>query len=166
MWIVFDLLVIGIIALCTFIGYKQGLVKAIIKILSFVIAIVIALILYKPVSNIIIKNTSIDDNIKNATIDAGQSIEVNCKVTIPNLSIKDIKVQTYCCKLSDNGEAEDIIIVPMKMVKFEEEYNRYYFTAKINIATGGEYGYTFIVLPNHEMLLDSENLDLIKWIGK
>ena len=56
MWIVFDLLVIGIIALCTFIGYKQGLVKAIIKILSFVIAIVIALILYKPVSNIIIKN--------------------------------------------------------------------------------------------------------------
>ena len=44
MWIVFDLLVIGIIALCTFIGYKQGLVKAIIKILSFVIAIVIALI--------------------------------------------------------------------------------------------------------------------------
>lgn len=54
----------------------------------------------------------------------------------------------------------------MKMVKFEEEYNRYYFTAKINIATGGEYGYTFRVLPNHEMLLDSENLDLIKWIGK
>ena len=65
MWVIFDLLIIGIIGLCTFIGYKQGLVKAIIKILSFVIAIVIALILYKPVSNIIIKNTSIDDNIKN-----------------------------------------------------------------------------------------------------
>ena len=119
--------------------------------------------LYANWKNIVIEQ---DDNIKNATIDAGQSIEVNCKVTIPNLSIKDIKVQTYCCKLSDNGEAEDIIIVPMKMVKFEEEYNRYYFTAKINIATGGEYGYTFRVLPNHEMLLDSENLDLIKWIGK
>lgn len=66
MWIIFDLLIIGIIGLCTFIGYKQGLVKALIKIFSFVIAIVISLILYKPVSNIIIKNTAIDDNIKSA----------------------------------------------------------------------------------------------------
>lgn len=69
MWIIFDLLIIGIIGLSTFIGYKQGLVKALIKIFSFVIAIVISLILYKPVSNIVIKNTSIDDNIKNAIIE-------------------------------------------------------------------------------------------------
>lgn len=69
MSIILDLVVIGIIALFTFLGYKQGLVKAAIKILSFFIAIVIALAIYKPVSNIIIKNTSIDDNIKNAIVE-------------------------------------------------------------------------------------------------
>lgn len=68
MGMVIDLIVIGIIALFTFLGYKQGLVKAAIKILSFLIAIVVAFILYKPISNLIINNTSIDDNIKNTII--------------------------------------------------------------------------------------------------
>lgn len=68
MGIVIDLIVIGIVALFTFLGYKQGLVKAAIKILSFLIAIVVAFILYKPISNLIINNTSIDDNIKNTII--------------------------------------------------------------------------------------------------
>jgi len=51
MWIIFDLIIIAIIGLATFIGYKQGLVKAAIKILSFFIAIIVALVLYKPISN-------------------------------------------------------------------------------------------------------------------
>jgi len=84
MWIAFDLAVIAIVALCTFIGYKQGLVKSAIKILSFFIAIVVALVLYKPVSSIIIKTTPIDDNIKNVMIekitpegmDANQEVKV------------------------------------------------------------------------------------------
>lgn len=69
MWIIFDITVIAIIALSTFIGYKQGLVKSAIKILSFFIAIVVALVLYKPVSGIIIKTTPIDDNIKNVMLE-------------------------------------------------------------------------------------------------
>ena len=69
MWIAFDIAVIAIIALSTFIGYKQGLVKSAIKILSFFIAIAVALVLYKPVSSIIIKATPIDDNIKNIMVD-------------------------------------------------------------------------------------------------
>ena len=69
MWIIFDSIIIAIIALSTFIGYKQGLVKSAIKILSFFIAIVVALVLYKPVSSIIIKTTPIDDNIKNVMIE-------------------------------------------------------------------------------------------------
>lgn len=74
MAIIFDLIVVAIIALFTFLGYKQGLVKAAIKILSFFIAIVVALVIYKPVSNVILKNTSIDDKIKNILVEkiAGQ----------------------------------------------------------------------------------------------
>lgn len=91
MSIIIDLIIIVIIALFTFIGYKQGLVKAAIKILSFFIAIIVALTIYKPISGIIIKNTSIDDNIKNAIVEkmGAQNSEENQEVKIEdNLTSK------------------------------------------------------------------------------
>ena len=114
------------------------------------------------------KNITIEqeENPENTTIDAGESITVNCKVTIPNLNEEDIRVEVYCGKVSDAGTVEDITIVPMKLVKAEEEYKRYSYTAKLSLASGGNYGYTFRVMPKHKMLLDSENLDLVKWITK
>ena len=63
-------------------------------------------------------------------------------------------------------DTEHVIIVPMKLVKSEDEYKRYSYTAKLSLASGGNYGYTFRVMPKHKMLLDSANLDLIKWITK
>ena len=92
MWIVFDLIVVAIIALFTFLGYKQGLVKVAIKILSFFIAIIVALVLYKPISNIVIKNTSIDDNIKNTIIEKirPEGMEENQKVSVEDSLTKKI----------------------------------------------------------------------------
>ena len=114
------------------------------------------------------KNITIEqeDNPENINIDAGDSITVNCNVTIPNLSKDDVRVEAYCGKVSDDGRVEDIVIVPMKLVKEEEQYKRYHYSAKISLASGGNYGYTFRVMPQNEMLLDSANLDLIKWIEK
>ncbi len=119
--------------------------------------------LYNNWKNIIIEQ---DENPDNVIIDAGDSIEVSCKVTIPSLKEEDIKVEAYCGKVSDKGTVEDVTVIPMKLVKNEPEYNRYYYTARISLRTGGNYGYTFRVLPRNKMLLDSENLDLIKWITK
>ena len=113
--------------------------------------------------NILIEQT---DNPENIKIDAGESIEVGCKVTLPNLEKEDIKVEVYCGKISDDGRVENITIVPMKLVSEEKEYKRYTYTTKISLSSGGNYGYTFRVMPTNEMLLDSENLDLVKWITK
>lgn len=68
MSIIIDLIIVAIIALCVFFGYKKGLTKCIIKILSFIIALVVAAILFKPVSNFVINNTQIDDKIKEAVV--------------------------------------------------------------------------------------------------
>lgn len=38
------------------------------------------------------------------------------------------------------------------------------YKAKITLKTGGDYGYTFRVMPKHEMILDNQNLNLVKWI--
>lgn len=65
MSIIIDLIIVGIIALCVIVGYAKGLTGALIKILSFVLSLIIAFILYMPLSNYIINNTQIDDMIEN-----------------------------------------------------------------------------------------------------
>ena len=57
-------------------------------------------------------------------------------------------------------------ITNKNMEKRDEENRKYYYVAKINLTTGGNYGYSFRVMPQNEMLLDSENMDLVKWIEK
>ena len=58
-----DLIVIAIIALFTFIGYKKGLIKVAFGLISFILALIISVIIYKPVSHFIINYTSIDNSI-------------------------------------------------------------------------------------------------------
>ena len=62
--IIIDLIIIAIIALCTFIGYKQGLIKVAIKLVATIIAIILSLVLYKPISAVIINNTTFDEQIQ------------------------------------------------------------------------------------------------------
>lgn len=66
MWILFDLILIAIIALCTFLGYKRGLAKALVKIASFFLAILISFIIYKPVSNYVINNTTLQSKLESS----------------------------------------------------------------------------------------------------
>ena len=63
-----DLILLAIIGLFTFIGYKKGLIKVAFGLVSFILAIAISVIIYKPVSNFVINYTSIDDTIE-ATIE-------------------------------------------------------------------------------------------------
>ena len=63
MALIIDLIIVAIILLFTFLGYKRGLIKVAIKLCTFFIAIIIAFILYKPIANVVIKNTEIDNKI-------------------------------------------------------------------------------------------------------
>lgn len=76
-----DIVVIIAILLCTFLGYKRGLIKVAVKILSFVIALIVALVLYMPISNYIIENTDLVSKIENVIEDklVGQNEEPESK---------------------------------------------------------------------------------------
>lgn len=95
MSIIIDLIIVGILAISIFFGYKKGLTKCIIKILSFAIALVVAFILFKPVSSFVIKNTQIDDTIKEAVINlVKEDVEEDGKVkedsNLPNSMVNYI----------------------------------------------------------------------------
>ena len=74
MGIIVDLIIIAVVLLFIFLGYKKGLTGSLIKLLSFIIAIVVAFVLYKPVANAVIENTVIDDNIR-TTLSATLGVE-------------------------------------------------------------------------------------------
>lgn len=65
MSILIDGIVIIFILLSVFIGYKIGLVKLGIKFISFLVAIAITFILYRPIADLIINYTQIDESIQN-----------------------------------------------------------------------------------------------------
>lgn len=69
MGILIDIIVIGFILLCTFWGYKKGLVELGIRALSFLIAIIITFILYRPIAELVIHYTTIDESIQNAIVE-------------------------------------------------------------------------------------------------
>ena len=106
------------------------------------------------------------NNLDNISMDAGKNIEVACNIKLPNIDVENIEAQVYYGKILDNGTIENISIIPMTLTKSDDEKRTYTYNAKIELKTGGNYGYTFRVMPKHEMLLDSANLNLVKWITK
>ena len=107
-----------------------------------------------------------ENNLDNITIDAGESITVSCKVQLPNIDKEYIQAECYCGKILDNGIVEDVNIVPMKLIGEDTQNKIYTYETKIKMKTGGNYGYTFRVMPKHEMLPEPANLNLVKWITK
>lgn len=97
MAIAIDIIIAAILGISIFFGYKNGLTKSLIKIVSFIIAIIIAAILFKPVSNFIIEKTEIDDNIKQAVV---------------NLVIKDVE---------EEGKVKEDTNLPKAMVEYINE---------------------------------------------
>lgn len=59
-----DIGIVVIVALSTFLGYKKGLIGVAFKIISFLIAIILAFVLCKPVSSYIMQQTIVDDKIE------------------------------------------------------------------------------------------------------
>ena len=85
---------------------------------------------------------------------------------LPNISVDKIQVQVYYGQIEDTGVVSNAVVIPMKLIESDEENRTYRFETDVELTTGGNYGYTFRVMPKHEMILDAENLDLVKWIEK
>ena len=68
MSIIIDIVILAILVLCVIMGYKRGLAKCLINVLAFLIAIVIAAMLFKPASIIVRETTEVDENIHSSIV--------------------------------------------------------------------------------------------------
>lgn len=108
-----------------------------------------------------------NNNLDNITIDAGNQIEVHCIVNLPeNIDCNSIRAEVYYGKILENGIMEQIQTVPMNLIEQDDENRVYKYSAKIELKTGGNYGYTFRVMPQTDMMLNTANLDLIQWVTR
>lgn len=83
---ILDLLILAFILITTFIGYKMGLIKVAFGFLSFIIALIISLLLYKPVSNFITNYTPIPETIET---------QIEKRISTSNEEEKDNFISNY-----------------------------------------------------------------------
>lgn len=82
MGILIDIILIAIIILSAFLGYKKGLVKLGAKLFAGIIAIIVAVIIYKPVAEIVVQKTPIQGKIKDAIVQNAENI-INNNEKVP-----------------------------------------------------------------------------------
>ena len=113
-----DIIILFIIALTTFIGYKKGLIKVAFKLVSFVLAIIISVVLYKPISSFIINKTTIDDNLETTILQRLSSSDTTKdeKENIISSYYSDIK--NYSTNAMDSSITTTIINIGCILVLF------------------------------------------------
>ena len=112
MAILIDLIVIGILLVSTYIGYKKGLIGVAFKILSFIIAVIITLILFKPISNYIINHTNIAQTLENTITEKLANVKIeNGEISKDETNLPNVVIN-YINKGIDNtiNQTKDNII--------------------------------------------------------
>jgi starch phosphorylase len=94
---------------------------------------------------------------------AGRPVELSTIVYLGNINPNNARVEVYYGKIGQDGMIEQPEIAAMEL-QGQGEGNNYHYKGTIHLDTGGEYGYTFRVLPYHSGLINEYDLGLIKWV--
>ena len=64
MGIIIDVIILLLILISTYLGYRKGLVSLAVSLIGFIAAIIITVVFYRPIGNLIINNTSLDERLQ------------------------------------------------------------------------------------------------------
>jgi len=103
------------------------------------------------------------NQLKERNFISGETIPIYATVILGGLEPSDVKVQAYYGNIGSNNTIEKPEIVDMKMVEKNSD-GTYLYSANITLYEGGEYGYTFRVIPHNPDIINPFNLGLIRWI--
>ena len=92
MGIIIDIVIIAFILLSIFLGYRKGLVTLAIGACTFIIALVVTIILYKPVGNLIINTTGIDE-----------MLQIYILEKVDEVIVEDSEQTNYLIESAKNG---------------------------------------------------------------
>lgn len=97
---------------------------------------------------------------EHATI-SGEPISLNATVQLGTLSPADVTVEVYYGPLNANtivhGEATEMSLVR------QIDSATFQYAASVSIDDGGEYGYSFRIIPKHSSMYNKFDMPLMKW---
>ena len=108
---------------------------------------------------------------------SGESITLFATVTLGAIEPESVKVELYYGTFNADGSVENPEIAEMsvvekldpgcmgeQMTKSSTSPGTYRYSADIRLLEGGEYGYTFRVIPYHPDLINKFDMALIRWV--
>ncbi|MBQ9280190.1 MAG: alpha-glucan family phosphorylase [Clostridia bacterium] len=102
-------------------------------------------------------------NLEELAVSAGNNVNMTCNVFLNGVSPESATVEVYCGRLDETGKMINSLYTPMNVSKDNGD-SQYEYSAELLIDEGGNYGYTFRVLPKHELLINKHDLSLCKWL--
>ncbi len=103
------------------------------------------------------------NNLEELNTNAGDELELKCVVNLGNISPEDVVVELFYGKFDDTNKMINSSYLKMEMLNKLED-NKYEYSVKLNINNGGNYGYTFRVMPTHSLLINNQDMALCKWL--
>jgi len=93
---------------------------------------------------------------------SGSPVTITTSVNLGEINPSDVKVELYYGNLNPEGKLENPEVMEMKLSE-KIDTCVYKYSAEIKLLEGGEYGYTFRVIPYHQDLINKFDTRLIKW---
>ncbi len=105
-------------------------------------------------------SSTINDEV---AIKAGEKLDLTCNVSLGSIAPTSVACEVFYGKFS-NGEK--LVGSQYKEMELSKDLGngQYEYKTSIDIDNGGNYGYTFRVLPKHDMLINKQDMSLVKWI--
>lgn len=102
------------------------------------------------------------DRFKEAATLSGEDILFEVCAELGEISPSDVKVELYYGKI---GKNEDIVNAETKEMTFagRNEDGTFRYTASLRLLDGGEYGYTYRLLPHSPGLINKFDPGLVRW---
>lgn len=94
---------------------------------------------------------------------SGHHLLLNATVQLSSLTPEDVKVEVYYGPLAQNTIFNGTA-VEMKAIR-QADTSTFCYEATISLADGGEYGYSFRVIPHHPNLMNKFDVPLVKWVS-
>jgi starch phosphorylase len=100
---------------------------------------------------------------ENNPICVNQAITPACLAYLGNINPDDISVEVFIGKIAENGILYESESTPMTLI--QKNGDMYEYKAEIPMTNGGNYGFTYRIVPKNSLLINKQDMGLIKWVS-
>lgn len=103
------------------------------------------------------------NQLKEFQLISGESVKISATVNLSGIDPSSVKVEVYYGNIGKNNNIDNPEVSEMH-VEERLDANTCRYAAYVRLLDGGEYGYTFRVVPYHPDLINKFEMGLVRWV--